>query len=196
MSATTRPTSPTQPPRPRRTSLTPALLALTGALALLPLSGCGGDGDPAHLDASPSPTRQVDEDTRLPALFALVESHHRQADLAIDQGDLPAAVTSMTALIADLNAATLDHPERLLFLIDAHTRLARLQTQQGHLTEALATIDAGLRWHYQTPHPTLFGGYLLQTKGDLLYDLHDDRGAIQAHKEAILVFKSIIDSTP
>jgi hypothetical protein len=195
MSATTPIFSPTQP-KPWRPSATLALLALISALALLPLSGCAGDGDPAHLDASPSHTPQVDEDTRLPALLALVESHHRQADLAIDQGDLPSAVTSMTDLIADLNAATLNHPERLLFLIDAHTRLARLQTQQGHLTEALSTIDAGLRWHYQTPRPTLFGGYLLQTKGDLLYDLHDDRGAIQAHKEAILVFKSIIDSTP
>lgn len=166
-------------------------------LTCLSLTACATDSDSLPASTTAPAAFPADPlDARVAAMLALVESAHRQADLSSENNDLPAAAAAMTALISDLESSTLDHPERTLFLIDAHGRLARLQIHMNLPDAALATLTAGLRWHQQTPRPTLFGGYLLQIKGDLLRDLNDDRGAIQAHKEAILVFKSIMEGSP
>lgn len=138
-------------------------------------------------------TARDPETQRLQALLALVQSFHAQADVAAAAEDLPRAEASIQALIQTLNASTLEHPERLDFLLDAYGRLARLQWQQAQPDRALATVSEGLALAPDDPKPRLFRGYLLQLRGDLLRSKGDDRGAVEAHKEAIQLFKAILD---
>jgi len=143
--------------------------------------------------------QQDPEAQRLQALLALVQSFHAQADVAVDAKDLTRAETTIRALIQTLKASTLEHPERFDFLFDAYGRLARLQWQQEQPDKALTTVDEGLALALDDGQPRLFRGYLLQLRGELLRAKGDDRGAIEAHKEAINLFKAILDkqgSTP
>ena len=102
----------------------------------------------------------------------------------------------MRDLVKALAESNVQHRERLELGMDAYARLARILMDEGKLEDALGAANDGLAFGAEVADDSLFAGYLHQIKGDILRTRGDDRGAVDAHKEAITVFKAILDAQP
>ena len=140
------------------------------------------------------PEELVSQKHALAAMVGIAQSYHAQADIAAERGDLVGAGEAMRALINELAGYPEEHRERIELSLDAHGRLARILMEQGENEAALDVIDEGLSFAGEAAAESLFAGYLLQARGDALRAIGDDRGAVQAHKDAILIFKALLDS--
>lgn len=158
------------------------LFAVLLTLLCLLMAGCQEDqfgGDPNE---------------SVPAMVAMAQSYHEQADIAVQSNDLEAAEAAMVELVGALDSLTLEHRERLEIGMDAYARLARIRMDQGDLQGAYDAANQGLLFGEEAADNSLFAGYLHQIRGDILRARGDDRGAVDAHKDAITVFKKILDS--
>jgi predicted negative regulator of RcsB-dependent stress response len=135
-----------------------------------------------------------DPNESVPAMVAMAQSYHEQADIAVQNDDLAAAETAMVDLVSALDNLTLEHRERLELGMDAYARLARIRMDQEDLEGAYDATNQGLLFGEEAAQDSLFAGYLHQIRGDILRARGDDRGAVDAHKDAIAVFKLILDS--
>lgn len=164
------------------------LMLLLGVLAAS--TGCH------EADAPPDANPQAQEHQAVAAIAALAQSYHSQADIAVAAGDLPAAEAAMRQLLTELEAIELSHTERYEQRLDAYSRLARILIDQNQLEEAQILLQTATAIIPEDPtqNPSLFAGYLFQVQADLFRAQEKPRQAIEAHKEAILIFQAILDA--
>lgn len=156
-------------------------------LALLVSASCS---EPQE-DAAPTATSSPDPSRA--ALVGLAQSHHVQADLAVERGDLAAAEAHMRELVVELQARR-DMPDALELGLDAYTRLCRILVDQARPQDALAVTDEAIAFGGQDLERSIFGGYLYQTRGNIQRTLGDDAGTIASHRKAIEIFKALLDA--
>ncbi len=133
------------------------------------------------------------DERHIAATVAMAQSYHAQVDIALEQGERREAKAALEALVEALTAADMQHPVVGDLALDAHGRLARLWEEEGEVDLALAVIERGLSSAGPRGEQSVFAGYLLQMRGDLLRSQGDDLGAVEAHRQAILIFKSILE---
>ncbi|OIP29048.1 MAG: hypothetical protein AUK47_28405 [Deltaproteobacteria bacterium CG2_30_63_29] len=166
--------------------MTRAALQLLIALASLGfMSGCY---------EGPAPALLSDQTTE--AAMAMAQSYHTQADIAVENNDLQSAANAMTELIEALERTSKRQDEVADLVMDASGRLSRILSEEGKLDEALEAVESGLERGGERSKTSLFAGYLWQSRGDILRQQGDDRGAVESHRAAIVIFKRLLDQKP
>ncbi len=135
-----------------------------------------------------------EEDRAAPAMAAMAESYHELADVAVEAGDLLGAEQAMRDLIDAMGRDGGRTPSTQELGMDAFGRLGRILMDQNRHEDALIIANQGLAYGEDLAKSSIFAGYLHQLRGDILRNAGDDRNAVKAHKAAILVFKSILET--
>ena len=146
-------------------------------------------------DTTSEPQASPPPDQSGPALVAMAHSYHETADLALEQNDLKGAKAAMQSLIQDLDSYQSPLDETLNLQLDAHARLARLTLNEGDAEAALKVADEGLAKAGNYANSSIFGGYLQQIRGDALRAQGNPAGAVEAHAQAIRIFKALLEKT-
>ena len=168
----------------------PRLLAVLLVFMALAMGAC-------H---EPPPADLAQENHTAPAMAAMAESYHELADVAVESGDLDGAAQAMRDLVDSLGGSERAESATRELGMDALGRLGRILIDQDRQDEALIVADQGLAFGGDLSESSSVAGYLHQLRGDVLRSAGDDRGAVEAHKAAIMVFKHILethaDTTP
>ncbi|MDX9721299.1 MAG: hypothetical protein RBU37_11185 [Myxococcota bacterium] len=150
-------------------------------LLVLALLGCQEQG--------PAPLL---EDHSRAALVALAQSYHVQADMALEAEHPELAEAAMRELIDALHDAGRSNQTAWELELDASTRLSRLLLERGDAAAALAEMERVLA-DGNSLGDNIFVGYAHQVRGDCLRALGRAAEAIEAHKQAILIFKRLLE---
>ena len=144
----------------------------------------------AACQRSTSVNAELDE--REVALVSLARSQHTLADLALDRGDVETATNELWIIIEQVKQ--IDLPTSIVYEVglDAYIRIVRIHYERGDLVKAITTAEQGLSWS-QDAEPSIFRGHLYQLLGDVLKASGDPHGAIEAHTQAVEIFKSLLD---
>ncbi len=150
----------------------------------------------------PSAPNMHTQDSKLALMTSLSTSHHKRADLALQQNKRKEAFAELNTLLDQIEkhlpAQAAGHKREIAdsydLVFDASGRLARMHLEDKQLPQAEASARRGIGHAAQAPN-TLFKGHLYQILGDILEAKEDPKGAVQAHGEAIEIFRSLLDKT-
>lgn len=102
-------------------------------------------------------------DPALLAFLSRARAAHHVADAYEESKDLPSAVRTLQSVVSGpVPGGTARPPEAREVLADTEARLADLESQQGHYSEALAHVEQGLAL---ASEPSYFRGHLFETRG-------------------------------
>jgi tetratricopeptide (TPR) repeat protein len=138
----------------------PPWLRLAGCLLLFVALGVTA----CSRRAQPGAERRPAIDRSLMACLGAQRAYHRQADVHLAAGDLPAAIRSIEQILG-LACIGRKNPEVQESVLDAYGRLGRLHLKLGQLEQAQRRVSQGLA---RPGPPSFFRANLLMVRGDLL----------------------------
>lgn len=186
------------------------LLAAFALAAGVGLSGCaqtgsseddrGGAPPAPQPAASPGAQCACDDqpvvDPTLLAFLSMARAAHHEADLAVEAGDRPTAITALERVVKAPWSGK-KPPEVVEVTADTLARLADLRSEDGKFEEAVRDVNDGIAL---AAEPTHFRGRLFEVRGLVeerrsraLKEKGDAAGADKARKAAMESFGQAMD---
>jgi predicted negative regulator of RcsB-dependent stress response len=143
---------------------------------VIAIAACGSGDAPKNVTGLPDPGDAIDQDLMLS--LAQAKNFHHKAEVYIADGNVPAAIASVRAILSlrfPPNAREAEDVRN-----DARARLAKLLVGQGQLDEAMRTVEEGLAQSQR--QESFFVANLYTVKGEIHEQRAKDLDADAANK--------------